>query len=64
MTTSILKFSDMDDDFLVCIDASKESLGRVLMQDNRVIAYTSRKLRRYEENYTMHDWSYWPLCVP
>jgi hypothetical protein len=28
------KSSDMDADFLVCTDASKEGLSRVLMQDN------------------------------
>jgi hypothetical protein len=33
-TTLILKVPNMDADFLVCIDASKEVLGRVLMQDN------------------------------
>jgi hypothetical protein len=49
-TTSILKFPDMDKDFLVCTDASKEGLGGVLMQDDRVIAYLSRKLRNHEEN--------------
>jgi hypothetical protein len=32
-TTPILKVPDMDMDFLVCIDASKEGLGGVLMQD-------------------------------
>jgi hypothetical protein len=32
-TTPILKVPDMDVDFLVCTDASKEGLGRVLMQD-------------------------------
>jgi hypothetical protein len=54
-TTPILKVPDMDADFLVCTDASKEGLGGVLMQDGRVIAYISRKLRRHEENYAMHD---------
>ena len=54
-TTSILKVLDMDADFLVCIDASKEGLGGVLMQYGRVIAYISRKLRKHEENYTTHD---------
>ena len=29
----ILKVPDMDKDFLVCIDKSKEGLGGVLMQD-------------------------------
>jgi hypothetical protein len=33
-TTQILKVPDMDADFLVCFDASKEGLGRVLMQDS------------------------------
>jgi hypothetical protein len=54
-TTPILKVPDMDVDFLVCTDASKEGLGGVLMQDGRVIAYISRKLRRHEENYATHD---------
>jgi hypothetical protein len=53
--TPILKVPDMDADFLVCIDASKEGLGGVLMQDGRVIAYISRKMRRHEENYVMHN---------
>ena len=51
----ILKVLDMDADFLVCTDASKEGLGGVLMQDGRVIAYISTKLRRHEENYITHD---------
>jgi hypothetical protein len=53
--TPILKVPDMDANFLVCTDASKEGLGRVLMQDGRVITYISRKLRRHEENYATHD---------
>jgi hypothetical protein len=54
-TAPILKVPDMDADFLVCTDASKEGLGGVLMQDGRVIAYISRRLRRHEENYVTHD---------
>jgi hypothetical protein len=38
-TAPILKVPDMDADFLVCTDASKEGLGGVLKQDGRVIAY-------------------------
>ena len=53
--TLILKVLDMDANFLVCTDASKEVLGGVLMQDSRVISYISRKLRRNEENYVMND---------
>jgi hypothetical protein len=29
----VLKVPEMDEDFLVCTDTSKEGLGRVLMQD-------------------------------
>ena len=45
----------MDEDLLVCIEASKEGLGRVLMQDGWVIAYISRKLGKNEDNYVTHD---------
>ena len=55
MIAPILKVPDMDTDFLVCIDVSKEGSGGVLMQDRRVIAYISRKLRRHEEKYATHD---------
>jgi hypothetical protein len=54
-TTPILKIPDMDTDFLVCTDTSTKGLGKVLMQDGRVIAYVLRKLRRHEENYATHD---------
>ena len=40
---------------MVCIDASLESVGVVLMQDGRVIAYESRKLKDHELNYATHD---------
>jgi hypothetical protein len=50
-----LKAPYMDANLLVCTDASKEGLGGVLMQDSRLIACISRKLRRHEENYAMHD---------
>ena len=54
-TTPILNVSDMDADFLVCTNTSKEGLGGVLLQEGQVITYISRKLRRHEENYAMHD---------
>jgi hypothetical protein len=39
----------------VYIDKSKEGLDRELMQDRRVIAYISRKLKPHEESYPTHD---------
>nr|GEV99410.1 putative reverse transcriptase domain-containing protein [Tanacetum cinerariifolium] len=36
-------------------DASKKGLGCVLMEHGKVIAYESRQLKPYEENYLTHD---------
>jgi hypothetical protein len=51
----ILRVPDMEKDFMVCMDASKQGLGVVLMQDGGVIAYVSRKLKKHEELYATHD---------
>jgi len=40
---------------MVYSDASKNGLGCVLMQDDRVIAYDSRWLKMYEQNYPTPD---------
>ena len=36
-------------------DASKDGLGSVLMQSERVVAYGSRQLKNHEQNYPTHD---------
>jgi hypothetical protein len=41
--------------FTVYIDASHIGLGCVLMQDGKVIAYGSRRLKKHEGNYPTHD---------
>jgi hypothetical protein len=51
----MLKIVDPDNDFLVCTDACKEGLGRVLMQEGSVVCYESRKLNEHEVNYVTHD---------
>ena len=36
-------------------DASKDGLGCVLMQSERVVAYSSRQLKNHEWSYPTHD---------
>ncbi|KAJ9545125.1 hypothetical protein OSB04_024832 [Centaurea solstitialis] len=51
----ILTLPNGTDGFVVYCDASKLGLGCVLMQDRKVIAYASRKLKVHELNYPTHD---------
>ncbi|XP_077251803.1 uncharacterized protein LOC143891031 [Tasmannia lanceolata] len=41
--------------FVIYSDASKEGLGCVLMQNDKVIAYASRQLKCHEQNYPTND---------
>jgi hypothetical protein len=41
--------------YVVFCDASIKGLGCVLMQEGKVIAYASRQLKPYEQNYPTHD---------
>eukprot|EP00253_Pinus_taeda_P015343 PITA_15343 len=54
-TAPILCIADPNKDYVVCTDASKEGLGGVLMQEGRVIAYESRKLKEHEQRYSAYD---------
>ena len=51
----VLTLSSGKDGFTVYTDASKECLGCVLMQNENVIAYASRKLKSHEQNYLTYD---------
>ncbi|GJV25313.1 putative reverse transcriptase domain-containing protein [Tanacetum coccineum] len=51
----ILALPEGSDDFVIYCDASHQGLRVVLIQREKVIAYASRKLKPYEENYTTHD---------
>ncbi|GJY62735.1 putative reverse transcriptase domain-containing protein, partial [Tanacetum coccineum] len=51
----ILALPEGSEDFVVYYDASHKGLGAVLMQREKVIAYASRQLKVYENNYTTHD---------
>jgi hypothetical protein len=56
LTTSImLAQSDIAKTFDVYCDASGTGLGSILMQEGRVIAYSSRQLHPHEEHYPTHD---------
>eukprot|EP00253_Pinus_taeda_P007271 PITA_07271 len=54
-TAPVLSIADPNKDYVVCTDASKEGLGGVLMQEGRVIAYESRKLKDHEQKYSAYD---------
>ena len=41
--------------YVIYSDASKKGLGCVTIQRRKVIAYSSRQLKDYEQNYPMHD---------
>ena len=41
--------------FTIYSDASRKGLGYVLMQHGKVVAYASRQLKPYEQNYPTHD---------
>ncbi|GJX58168.1 putative reverse transcriptase domain-containing protein [Tanacetum coccineum] len=51
----ILALPQGAEDFIVYCNASYKGLGAVLMQNEKVIAYTSRQLKIHEKNYTTHD---------
>ena len=55
MTASVLQIAYLDGDFIVCMDASKEGLGGVLLQNDHAICYESQKLKEHEKNYPTHD---------
>jgi hypothetical protein len=54
-TTPMLALPNISKNFVVYCDASRQGLGCVLMQDGRVIAYTSRQLKEHENCYPTHD---------
>ena len=51
----VLTLPNERDGFVVYSDASRQGLGCVLMQNDMVIAYASRQLKKHEENYPTHD---------
>ncbi|KAK1682066.1 hypothetical protein QYE76_042914 [Lolium multiflorum] len=55
VSAPILCLPDLEKEFQVYCDASRQGLGSVLMQEGRVAAYASRQLQKHETNYPTHD---------
>ena len=51
----VLTLPSGSEGFAVYCDASRQGLGCVLMQRDRVIDYASRQLKKHEVNYPTHD---------
>uniref|UniRef100_A0A2N9F185 Reverse transcriptase n=1 Tax=Fagus sylvatica TaxID=28930 RepID=A0A2N9F185_FAGSY len=51
----VLTLPNSSEEFAIYNDASRSGLGCVLMQNGKVIAYASRQLKPYEQNYSTHD---------
>jgi hypothetical protein len=55
MSPPVLVIPDLQKGFDIYCDACGQGLGCVLMQEEHVIAYASRQLRKHELNYPTHD---------
>ncbi|KAK1628022.1 hypothetical protein QYE76_002337 [Lolium multiflorum] len=55
VSAPVLCLPDINKDFQVYCDASRQGLGGVLMQDGKVVCYASRQLKKHERNYPTHD---------
>jgi hypothetical protein len=54
VSAPVLCLPDLEKEFQVYCDVSRQGLGSVLMQGGRVAAYASRKLKKHEVNYPIH----------
>ena len=55
MAALVLIMPDLQKNFDIYCDASRQGLGCVLMQEGHVIAYAYHQLRKHELNYPTHD---------
>ena len=51
----VLTFPSGQDIFSVYCDAPRHGISYVLMQNDKVIAYASRQLKKHEQNFPTHD---------
>jgi hypothetical protein len=55
VSAPVLCLPDLEKEFQVYYDASRQGLGSVLMQGGKVAAYASRQVKKHEVNYPTHD---------
>ena len=55
VSAPVLTIPSSSGGFVIYSDASRKGLGCVLMQHGKVVAYASRQLKNYEQNYPTHD---------
>ena len=51
----VLAYPNFDDEFVIYTDASTRQLGGVITQNNRPIAFFSRKLTKAQTKYTVTE---------
>ena len=51
----ILTQPTLGKEYILYSDASRIGLGCVLVEEGKVVAYTSRQLKAHEQNYPTHD---------
>ena len=54
-TAPVLILPEGKEEFTVYTDTSREGVRCVIMQNEKVVAYTTRKLKPHEMNYPTHD---------
>ena len=55
VTAPVLTIPNGEENFTIYSDASGTSIGCVLMQEGKVVTYSSRQLKPYERSYLTHD---------
>lgn len=55
VNATVLTILERSEEFVINSDASKQGIGCVLMQHDKLITYASRQLKLHEQNYHTHD---------